>query len=417
MVDLPAILGGSPVRTRPWPSWPRATEEDEARVVAVLREGVWSRADGPWVRRLEEDFARVHGAAHGVAMMSGTVTLVLALRALGVGPGDEVIVPPYTFVATATAVLEVGALPVFADIHPGTLCLDPDAVAAAVSPRTRAVIPVHLGGHPADMDRILQVARRHRLAVVEDAAHAHGARWRGRSVGSFGDAGSFSFQASKNMTSGEGGILLTSREDLFRAVRSLRNCGRAEGGAWYEHHLLGGNHRLTELQAALLVGQLGRLEEEGTRREAAGKVLEEALPSVGLAPQARDPGVDRHGRHLFIARYRPEEFAGLSREGFVRALAAEGIPASPGYPYPLYRNPLFQNRAWDRRVTGPGDARTDYGRARCPVAEDWCRAAVWLPQQVLLAGPEEMGDVVEAVARIRRHAPRVVRALGEAGRS
>lgn len=406
--DKPALVGGTPIRTTPYPAWPQWGEADLQGLREALTGGVWSAANAPQVRAIEQRFAAFQDARHGVACTNGTITLEIALAALGVGAGDEVIVPPYIFLATATAVLQVNALPVFVDIAPDTYCLDPDAVEAAITPRTKALIPVHLGGHPADMDRLLAIARQHGLGVIEDAAHAHGAAWQGRKVGALGDYGSWSFQASKNLTSGEGGMLTTDRDDLAERAWSLHNCGRTRTGAWYEHTAVGGNYRLTEFQAALLLAGLDRLPAQIAWREASARFLDRELARIeGLAPLPRDPRATTHAYHLYLFRYDAAAFAGLSRDRFVQALRAEGIPASPGYPVPLNQQPIFVNRAFDTRATGydPAYAPTQFDRLDLPVCQRACAETVWLTQNMLLGTEDDLADVVAAARKVHRHAP------------
>ena len=400
-----AVHGGMPVRTRAFPGWPEHGDAERTNVLRVLDSGVWSEpGGGPFVQAFEREFAALHEAAHGVAVMNGSVSLTLTLRAMGIGAGDEVIVPAYTFLATASSVLEVNALPIFVDIDPSTFCIDPDAVEAAVTPRTRAIVPVHLGGHPADMDRLGEIGRRHGLRIIEDAAHAHGAVWNGRPVGSWGDVGSFSMQASKNLTGGEGGIVVTNDTELADGITSFRNCGRERGGVWYEHVRLGGNYRMTEFQAAVLVGQMTRFCEQRARRDANGRILNAGLAEIeGIRPQRRDPRTGVHGYHLYSFRYDASAFDGLSREDFLAALKAEGIPCGPGYPVPLNRQPLFANRAFDLRATGydPGYMPTRFDTLDLPVTEAVCSEGVFVPQSALLGGEDDMADVVAAVRKIR----------------
>jgi len=383
-----AINGGTPTRRRPWPRWPQWDSREEQRLLDTLHGDDWGGFT-PVVAEFEQAFARHHGTAYGIAAVNGTQTLVAVLMAAGIGPGDEVIVPPYTFIATASAVRLVGATPVFADIEADTYNLDPIAAEAAITPRTRAIIPVHFAGQAADMDRLVPLARRHGLLLIEDAAHAHGAAWHGRMCGSLGDAGSFSFQSSKNMTAGEGGALTTSDRDLADAIRSRVNQGRAIHGAWYEHPNLGTNMRLSAWQAAVLLAQLERLDDQTDRRMASARALNSLFAEVeGIQPMRWDPRADRHAFHLYMVRYDERAF-GVPRAVFQQALAAEGIPCSTGYPFPLYR----------QESLGPAFARA----APCPNAEQACREAIWLPQSLLLADPAEMEDVAAAVTRIRDH--------------
>jgi dTDP-4-amino-4,6-dideoxygalactose transaminase len=395
---------GDPVRTRPWPRWPQYGERDTELLGGAVEAGIGSAADGPLKVEFEERWAEYTGCRHALGVSNGSISLQIALRALGIGCGDEVIVPPYTFIATATAVLAADALPVFVDIEPDTYNIDPAAVEASITGRTRAVIAVHLGGAPADLDALTEVCGRHGLALIEDAAHAHGARWRGQRIGGFGSFGSWSFQASKNLSGGEGGALTTDDERLAETAWSLHNCGRRRGEPWFAHFELGHNHRLTEWSSAVLLAGLERLPGQVTRREASASYLDRDLSTIdGIRPLGRHPGVDVHAHHLYLFRYDPTAFAGLDRNGFVAALRHHGIPASAGYEEPLYRQLVFAEARFDRRATGwtPENPATRYDELRLPVCERACAETVWLPHSLLLAPPEEMADVVAAVRAVR----------------
>jgi dTDP-4-amino-4,6-dideoxygalactose transaminase len=402
MAEKLAIHGGRPVRTRPFPSWPIFGDEEEQALIRSLRSGKWGRLAGSEVTQFEESFAAYHQARHGIAVVNGTVAIRLALIAGGIGAGQEVIVPPYTFLATASAVVEANATPVFVDIQRDTFNIDPAAIEAAITENTRAIIVVHVGGLPVDMDAIQAIARHHRLLLIEDAAHAHGAEYRGRRVGAIGDLGTFSFQSSKNLTSGEGGIILSNNDDLAERCRSIQNCGRVAGGAWYEHHTIGGNYRLGEFLGAVLNAQWERFGSQADTREENGKYLAGRLSQIpGVFPQARGPECTRHSYHLFAFRIDPAQF-GMSRDDLIAALAAEGIPALAGYKIPLYRQPLFLNRAFGP-YRGRGDAslRQDYGTVRCPNCEAICETeGVWLEHRILLAGRQDMDDIADAMAKI-----------------
>lgn len=399
-----ALLGGDPVRTEPFPVWPPVTDAAAAALTDTLREGVWGDVNGPRKTELERRFAAYQDASFGIAVSNGTVSLQIALAALGVGSGDEVIVPAYTFLATATAVLGVNALPIFVDVDERTACIDPSAVEAAITPRTKAIIPVHLGGHPADLDALSALSQRHGIPLIEDAAQAQGASWGEHRVGSIGSYGSFSFQASKNMTAGEGGLLTTNDESLAEIAWSLHNCGRSRSGRWYEHAQLGGNHRMTEFQAALLLVQLDTAEDKLRQRERAAAELDRQLGQVdGLAPLIRDPRVTRHGYHLYQFTYDAAQFGGVSRDRFTEALRAEGIPCSGGYGIPLDQQPVFAKTAFDTKATGydPSYPPTRYGQLELPVTARLCAQAVWIPQNVLLADEAAIGAVGEAVRKVR----------------
>jgi len=398
-----ALFGGQPVRTRPFPLWPVFGATEEERLLRVLRSGQWGRLDGTEVAEFEERFAAMHGCRHGIAVVNGTVALRIALLAAGIRAGDEVIVPPYTFVATATAVLEANAIPVFADIDLATFNLDPQAVAAAITPRTKAIIPVHFAGQPADMDALVALAKPRGILVLEDAAHAHGATYRGRPAGSLADAATFSFQSSKNVTAGEGGMITTNDDALAAACRSIHNCGRVPEGVWYEHHVVSGNYRLGEFQAAVLNGQLDRLEDQAQTRESNGRRLAARLAGIpGLHPQRRPTECTRHAYHLFMVRIDPALF-GASRDAVLKALEAEGVPCSAGYGYSLNDQPLFRNKAFGPFVPDARE-RLDYGAMRCPNSDVLCREqALWLGQNLLLGSGEDVDDIATAFEKVHAH--------------
>ena len=383
-----ALHGGPKACAVAWPRWPVWNDAERQALSAVLESGNWWY--GEKVAEFEASFARFQDARFGVACTSGTTGLEVALLALGVGAGDEVIVPPYTFVATASAVLRANAIPIFADIQPHTLNIDPDDVERKITTRTRAVIPVHVGGYIADMDRLTMLARAHGIAIVEDACHAWGSQWRGKGAGALGQCGVFSFQASKNITSGEGGIILTDDEELAATCRSYANCGRRAGQPWYRHFVPGSNLRLTEFQAAILLAQLSRLEEQTLRRQANAAILDAGLRGLpGITLLADEPRLTRRSYHFYAFRVDARAL-GVSRDAFVRALSAEGVPASVGWPTPLYQNPLFLR----------GSEGMASGTLSCPVCEQVCTDACWIPQHVLLADQQAMHQIVAAVGKV-----------------
>ena len=395
-----AIFGGPKVRTRPFPAWPVFGAEEEQRLLATLRSGKWGKLNGDQVAEFEQRFATMHGCKHGVAVVNGTVSLRIALIAAGLQAEDEVIVPPYTFLATATAVVEANAIPVFADIDLETFNLDPAAVEAAITPRTRAIMPVHMGGQAVEMAAIMAIARKHNLVVIEDAAHAHAAVYRDQPAGSIGHLGSFSFQSSKNLTSGEGGIVITSDDRLAAACRSIHNCGRIEGGLWYEHHVMSANYRLGEFQGAILNVQLSRLKEQTRTRDRNGQYLAERLRRIpGILPQKRPQDCTRHSYHLFLFRINAGAF-GASREAILRALVAEGIPVCGGYAVPLYRQPLFLNKAFGPYLSRAKE-RLDFTKVSCPNCELICgQQGAWLEQSLLLGDRSDMDDIAAAFEKV-----------------
>ncbi len=385
-----ALFGGVPVRRKPFAAWPVFDEAERRAVLDVLESGAWG-GYSPKVSEFERAFAEYHGGRFGISASNGTVTLEAALLAAGIGPGDEVIVPPITFIATATAVLRVGAVPVFVDVEPAAWNLDPRRLAGAITPATRAIIAVHFAGHPADMDVIPEIARKHGLIVIEDAAHAHGASWRGRKVGAFGHFGSFSFQQSKNMTAGEGGILIASDADLTAKARSICNQGRQQGGAWYQHVTLGTNYRLTGWQAAVLLAQLARLPAQMEKRARNAAILTRLLSNSVLQPPVTDSRVTGHGLYLYLLRLNTAALPGVSTDTFIKALSAEGIPGVSSYPHPIYANQVFANFA--------------HKRLDCPEAERFCRECFWISHEILLADEEDLVDFARAVEKIAASAP------------
>jgi len=425
-----ALLGGSPVREKAFPSWPVWDEREELALLGVLRSGKWWRfsygvgvelkepesGDRSRVVEFQEQFARHHQASFGLACANGTAAIEILLKALGVGPGDEVIVPAYTYVATATAVLQVNAVPVFVDIDPDTYNMNPQKVEAAITARTRAIIPVHFAGQPADMDALLEVAVRHKLFLVEDAAHAHGSEWKGKKIGALGEGGTFSFQASKNMTAGEGGMITTNDEKLAALCDSFLWAGREPGRPWYEHYRLGWNYRLTEFQAAILLQQLQRLEEQNSLRMQNATRLSQRLGHIeGITTLRVDPRATRHSYHIYMFRYSQLDFGGLPRAQFLSALAAEGIPSMGGYSHPLYRNPMFVNKDFYPRgcplTCGHYNQDVDFSKyaGLCPVAERACAAeAVWLEHRLLLGSGQDVDDIADAIEKIRENAAEIL---------
>jgi dTDP-4-amino-4,6-dideoxygalactose transaminase len=403
MSETLAMFGGSKTRTQPFARWPVFDDADEQRLLRALRSGKWGKLNGEEVAEFERRFAAMHDCKHAIGVVNGTVSLRIALMAMGIKAEEEVIVPPYTFLATATAVVEANAIPVFADIELDTFNLDPKSVEAAITTKTRAIIPVHMAGQPADMDAILAIAKKHKLIVIEDAAHAHGARWKNRGVGSVGHFGSFSFQSSKNLTSGEGGIITTNDDALAASCRSIHNCGRIAGGVWYEHHVISANYRLGEFQGAILNSQLDRLEAQTKLRDANGRHLAARLAKIpGIHPQRRTAETTRHAYHLFLFRIVAEEF-GAPRAAILQALAAEGIPVSGGYAIPLYRQPLFMKKNFGPYLPNASQS-LDFAKVSCPNCEKICgEQGAWLEQSIFLGTTADMDDIARAFEKIYEH--------------
>jgi dTDP-4-amino-4,6-dideoxygalactose transaminase len=366
------------------PNWPVWGEREAELLREVLESERWGGYH-EFVGRLEKEFAAFQHCAHGVSAVNGTVTLEMALEAAGVGQGTEVIVPAISFISTATAVSRMGATPVFVDIEPYTFNMDPARAAAAVSPRTRAIIAVHFGGPMADMDRLAALAREHTLVLIEDAAHAHGSEWRGKRAGSLGLAGSFSFQNSKVMTAGEGGILLSNDAEFAARVRSIADQGRRPGGGWFHHYTLGTNYRITAWQAAVLLAQLERLPEQICHRARNAALLRAETARVpGLRWQEIPALATANSWYLMLGRIAAARF-GKTRDEFQSAMVAAGVPCTPFYPHPLYGNPLYRE----------GGCRTE----PCPVAEACITDAFWFPCRVLMSAEEDIRELARLIGQ------------------
>lgn len=365
--------------------------------------------------RFGSRFAALHESRFGIPVVNGSVAIEIALRALGVGPGDEVIVPPYTFLSTATSVLRVGAVPVFADIEEETYCLDPAAVTRRLSPRTRALVPVHLGGQMADMQSLAELAGTRHLHVVEDCAQAIGSRWRGRLAGAWGAAGTFSFQSNKTITAGEGGLVLTNDPELASEISALCAFGRYRGAyaarsSAVLSHRLSTNCRLSELQAAVLLAQLEHFPEQDARRQANAAYLASALETIPGIRHVRKEAPDSwHGYYYFVVRYDPDAFAGMCPAALGAALNAEGIPVVPGDEKPVYRHPVFDGEDFWPNQLEHFRAVFDPDHPDCPVAEEACRRTLILRHPVLLAEREGMDDVATAFGRVQAHADEIAR--------
>jgi dTDP-4-amino-4,6-dideoxygalactose transaminase len=401
-----AIAGGTPVRTDPYPPWPEVGDEEVEAVAEVVRGGAWGGfpEPGPHAAAFEERFAAYQGARHGILMSNGTVTMEVALKALGIGWGDEVIVPALTFSATAYAPIAAGALPVFVDVTEATWTIDPDAVEAAITPRTRAIMPVHLGHQMADMDRIMAIASAHDLAVVEDCAHAHGQRWNDVGAGCIGAFGSFSHQSSKILTAGEGGSLLTDDDRLARLAHSVIDCGRPKDDAEREY-TFGANYRLGELHAALLEVALDRFPGQQARRAELGALFQDRVATVpGVRVMPPDPRITRWSFYRYVLAIDPGAFAGRTHVAVCDALEAEGVGAWTGYE-PMSRYDLFQPSLSRLPVTVEHAARLDPSRMSFPVAEAaGLREAVYVDEHVFRSDEDGVEQAVEAIAKIQRHA-------------
>jgi dTDP-4-amino-4,6-dideoxygalactose transaminase len=400
-----AMLGGKKAKGKPFPVWPYYDSNEDRALKEVLESRVWWRTPGTKTLEFEKSFAKFHGARHGIAVTNGTAALEVTIAALGINAGDEVIVPNFTFVATASAVLFANALPVLVDVDPETYCIDPDLVEDAITSRTKAIIAVHMGGHPADLDRLKKIASRKRLALIEDSAHAHASEWRGQRVGTFGVAGTFSFQSSKLITAGEGGMIISNNDKFEVQARSVHDCGRMPREWFYSHFIYGSNYRLSEWQGAILQVQLGRLDQQTKRRHHNARLLDRLLrPIPGITPQKLDDRCTRNGQYAYIFHVNKKEFAGLSTERFIEALNAEGIPHQASYP-PLHQLDMFRNGEYRKRLSGKqAKDKHKFLKGKFPVTQRAAWETVWLPQPVLLGDEEDMHEIAAAVTKIRKNA-------------
>ncbi|MCU1270093.1 MAG: tobS [Acidobacteriaceae bacterium] len=400
-----ALLGGKKAKSKPFPVWPYYDSNEERALKEVLESRVWWRTPGTKTLEFEKSFAKFHGARHGIAVTNGTAALEVTIAGLGITAGDEVIVPNFTFVATASAVLFANALPVMVDVDPQTYCIDPDLVEDAITSRTKAIIAVHMGGHPADVDRLKKIASRKRLALIEDSAHAHASEWRGQRVGTFGVAGTFSFQASKLMTAGEGGMIISSNDKFEVQARSVHDCGRMPGEWFYSHFIYGSNYRLSEWQGAILQVQLSRLDEQTRRRHENARFLDRLLRAIpGITPQKLDQRCTRNGQYAYIFHVNKKEFAGLSTERFIEAMNAEGIPHQASYP-PLHQLDMFRNGEYRKRLSGKqAKDKHKFLKQKYPATQRAAWETVWLPQPALLGDEEDMHEIAAALGKIQKNA-------------
>lgn len=396
MMAVLAINGGDPIRTKGYPSWPQLDPADIEAFESIYHSRRWG-VGGSKVPEFAKQFAEFQGASYGVCVNSGTSALYIALKAAGVGPGDEVITTAYTFQATIVAILMTHAVPVFVDTAPDSFLLDVIKVEDAISEQTKVILPVHIAGYPADLDAVVEIAEKHNLKIVEDCAQAHGAEWRGQGVGSWGDFGCFSFQTSKNLCAGEGGIILTNDRELYERTWSIHNCGRTPPDAEFGNiEPFGGNFRMTEWQAAILLSRLTRLEAETNYRHMNMRWLDGwfgEIPGIKVAPL--DPRATRGGSHGYKAILDSEEFGNISRDTFIKAMRAEGIPLGYWYTTPMYRASFLTSNLFG--------SDNDFSEVHCPETEKICQTGLALSQNVLMGNEEDMEDIIKAAAKIRRN--------------
>ena len=383
--------------------------------MGFLRSGKWYRGTGSAVDAFEAQYAKLIGAKRVLATANGTSALIATLGAMEIGPGDEVVISPYTFIATVNAVLMHHALPVFADTDADTFQVSAKSSESAMTDRTAALMPVHVAGSPADLDAFSAIAKRRKVRLIEDACQAHLGEWRGQKVGTVGDAGCFSFQASKNLNSGEGGAIVSNDEAFMERAYGFHTNGGGRRGSAFVHNGNGGNFRLTEFQATLLMSQMTRLEAQAKPRDESAARLTALFGEIpGIQPAKLHAGVTRSAWHLYMFRYDKNHFAGLSRAGFLKALAAEGVPCSAGYT-PLNKQPFLENLLGSRHfkaIYSPARLKQWRERNELPANDQLCREAVWFTQTMLLAGPSAMDQIAEAIRKIQTHAGDLKAKLG-----
>jgi dTDP-4-amino-4,6-dideoxygalactose transaminase len=401
-----AITGGDAVRRNPFPRWPMGTDQEARALQDVLESSNWGGQPfpGKYAAAFAKKFAEAHTAKYAQCVNTGTVAIQAALKAIGIRPGDEVIVPAYTWEGTVGPVLLVNAVPVFVDIDPDTYCMDAQLIENAITKKTKAILPVHLGMRFADMDEILRIAGKHNLRVVEDCAHAHGGKWNGRGAGSMGDLGAFSFQSSKLITSGEGGAVITDNLEYLERVQSYINAGRASPTDEYHHRIIGFNYRLGEFQAAVLGPQLERLPKQAAVRKKNMEHFENRLQNTtGIGLLKPEPRITQQAPYGYVLKYFSDQLREIPRAAFVAALQLEGIPCDGLFYEPVYKSSLFPldptdfpALSWPREK--PLDLRSMYS---CPEADRAAyQEAVWFPHQLFLGTTEDVDAITDAIHKV-----------------
>ncbi len=390
--------GGTPCKTKPFHPWPYSDERELKLVSEVVTSRKWWRMTGSKVEEFEKGFAELHNVKHCLGVTSGTHAIELALTAMEIGSGDEVIVPAITFISTATAVVYCNATPVLVDVDPETFCMIPEAFEKAITPKTKAVIPVHMAGHGCEMDLICEIARKHGVKVIEDAAHGHGGEWKNQKLGSFGDMSIFSFQNGKLMTCGEGGAVVTNSTDLYEKAYLIHGVGRPKADRIYEHVLLGSNYRMNEFQAAVLIAQQERIAEMNKRRDKNAIMLDKLLADIeGITPQGKNANATVITHYMYMFYYNSEAFGGLSRQDLIDCLIAEGIPSFISFPV-ISDTEVFKENKFGGRIKGYSkEDESDLSNAR-----RIAREVVWLPHYTLLGDEKDLNEIVEAIRKIQK---------------
>jgi len=393
-----AINGGTPYKTKSFPEWPIFDENEVCYLNEVLNSRNWWRVTGTKVKQFESEFAAMQGMPYGIGVTNGTSALQLALMTLGIGKGDEVIVPGMTFISTGLAVLECGAYPVLVDIDKDTYCMNPDAFENAITDRTKAVIPVHMAGNACNMDKICEIANKRGLMIIEDSAHANGAEYNGKRLGSFGDASIFSFQNGKLMTCGEGGALLLKDQESYNLATVIQDVGRPKDDKIYEHVVMGANFRMDEFHAAILLAQMKRVDKMNQIREKNAKYLDELIKDIeGIKPQIRTENCNIFSHYMYMFEYDKKYFNNCDRLKFVQALNAEGIPANVCFPVmsetQFFKENNFRGNidSYSQRI---GNSLDNSKR----IADN----AIWIHHRTLEGDNQDIEEIAGAINKIKK---------------
>ena len=393
-----------------FPQWPIYNEEEISTLINVIKSGKWwcgapGGHEGENVWSFQDEFAKLQEAKHCIAVCNGTVAIEASLMALNIGLGDEVIVSDYTFVASASAVIATNAVPLFCDINPETLVMDVEKIESLITKRTKAIVPVHLGGNPVEMDTLLDIAGEHDLFVVEDCAHAHGSKFKGKKVGNWGQAGTFSFQASKIITSGEGGAIVCNSDDLADKIYSYIDCGRRKNDYFYNHYSYGTNYRMGEFQAAVLRSQLKKFPQLHKLRNENARYFTENLNKIdGITAMKLTPGTEECAYYVYPIIFEPKNFAGISKADFYQKLNYNNIPTDDCYP-PLHTLNCFKNidlkKGIDYSNSNWGGKKSD--DKNFPVVSDIFARSVEFPHEILLASKNKLNSIVKFIQNLKQH--------------
>lgn len=384
-------------KSKPFPQWPQSDERELELITEVLKSGKWWRMAGSKVEEFEKNFAKLHEVKYCLGVTNGTHALELALAALDIHRGDEVIVPAVTFISTGSSVIHENATPVLVDIEKDTFCMSPEAFENAITPKTKAVIPVHMAGHACDMKKICAIAQKHNIKVIEDAAHAHGGSCYNKAIGSFGDIAIFSFQNGKIMTCGEGGALITNNREIYERAYLIHGVGRPKNDRIYEHSIMGSNYRMNEFQAAILIAQQERLSFMNMKRHKNALLLNQYLENVeGIEPQGFRDYANGITHYMYMFYYDENKFNGLSRRDFVDRLIEEGIPAFICFPV-LSNTTFFKRNDFGHRI----DNYDKENEADLSNANRIANEVVWLPHYTLLGDEQDIKEIMEAIVKIQ----------------